>query len=178
MRIVGEKIVLRALESVDNNMLLELLNDPHTEEMVGGSSFPTSAEEQARWFANLYNEKNVLRCAVATKENIENAIRTVILSDINYKNGTAQIHIKMSSGNRKRGYGTDALMAMAKYAISELRLHCIYAEVLENNDASQKMFEKCGFIKEGKLRDRVFKKGKYMNYISYSMVQGEDSYDK
>lgn len=174
MKIVGEKVILRALESADNNMLLELLNDPHTEEMIGGSSFPVSSESQARWFENLCNEKNVLRCAVVPKGDKKKAVGTVILSDINYKDGTAQIHIKLSVNNRGKGYGTDSLFTMVKYAINELRLHCIYAEVLEKNNTSQRIFEKCGFIKEGKLRDRVFKNGKYLTYISYSIVQGEE----
>ena len=46
MRIVGKCIYLRAIDSEDNKLLFELINDPETEKMVGGSSWPVSKEEQ------------------------------------------------------------------------------------------------------------------------------------
>ena len=38
MNIVGERIILRAIEEQDNEILLELINDPKTERMIGGYS--------------------------------------------------------------------------------------------------------------------------------------------
>lgn len=49
MYIYGEKIVLRALENEDNEMLLNLINDPKTEELLGGSSWPVSESDQRKW---------------------------------------------------------------------------------------------------------------------------------
>ena len=42
MIIYGEKIKLRAIESEDNAILLEMMNDPDIEMMVGGYSWPSS----------------------------------------------------------------------------------------------------------------------------------------
>ena len=52
MWLVGEKVYIRAIESEDNSMLLELINDPETEKMVGGTAWPTSKEEQVIWQKN------------------------------------------------------------------------------------------------------------------------------
>ena len=49
MIIVGEKVILRAIEERDRDMFLEMINDPETEGMVEGSSFPVSKSEQERW---------------------------------------------------------------------------------------------------------------------------------
>lgn len=46
MNILGKKIILRAVESEDNAMLLSLINDPDIELMFGGSSWPVSKREQ------------------------------------------------------------------------------------------------------------------------------------
>lgn len=174
MNISGNEIILRAISLADSKLLMDLINDPETEKMLGGSSFPVSLEGQEKWIQSQIGRQDVLRCVVALKENVETGLGTVILSDIDYKNGVAQIHIKMDKkSGRGKGYGTDALNAMVGYAFTEMRLNCVYAEVLEYNQISQKLFEKCGFHRDGLLRSRVFKDGKYVNVISYSRLKEE-----
>lgn len=173
MNIIGEKIVLRALEDKDNEMLLSIINDPSMEYLLGGWSFPISKQDQKTWFDSLkYNDKE-LRCTVEILENGE-AIGVVMLTDIDYKNGNAEIHVKLlNNEHRKKGFGTEAIRCLIHYAFSELRLHTIYARISEHNIASKKLFEKCGFTMEGLLKDRLYKKGKYINILSYSVVNSE-----
>lgn len=171
VNIRGDRVILRAISMKDANLLMKLINDPETEEMLGGSSFPVSLESQQKWISSQTDRKDVLRCIVSPMDT-EEGIGTVILSDIDTKNGVAQIHIKMDKQKgRGKGYGTDALNAIVNYAFDEMRLNCVYAEVLEYNSISQKLFEKCGFHREGVLRGRVFKKGSYINVVSYSRLK-------
>lgn len=171
MNIQGMNVVLRAISMKDVNLLMELINDGETEKMLGGSSFPVSPEGQEKWIAAQTGRTDVLRCIVALKEN-EEGIGTVILSDIDMKNGVAQVHIKMDKQRgRGKGYGSDALNAIANYAFDEMRLNCIYADVLEYNTVSQKLFEKCGFHRDGVLRSRVYKGSRYINVVSYSRLK-------
>ena len=173
MNIFGEHIVLRALEPEDNNMLLDLINDPDTEAMIGGKSWPTSMQHQIRWMNEQDSNNSVFRCAIAERES-NKAIGTLIMDEINRQNGTAQIHIKMAKdGARGKGFGTEAVRIAVNYAINEMRLHCIYAEILACNTISQHMFQKCGFKKDGILRARVYKGGKYVDIISYSILSEE-----
>ena len=174
MIIYGEKVALRAIEEKDSAMFLELINDPETEKMIGCLSFPVSSIEQEQWIKEQSNNKTNLRCVVVEKANQDKGLGTVILSDIDYRNGVAQIHIKMLKGEgRGKGYGTDAVRAIVGYAFKELRLNCIYAVVLQYNTISQKLFERCGFKKEGLLRERVFKNGEHLDVISYSLLKGD-----
>ena len=171
MNIQGKNVVLRAISMKDANLLIELINDAETEKMLGGSSFPVSLEGQEKWISAQTGRIDVLRCIVALKEN-EEGIGTVILSDIDTKNGVAQVHIKMDKQRgRGKGYGSDALNTIVNYAFGEMRLNCIYADVLEYNTVSQKLFEKCGFHRDGVLRSRVFKGGRYINVVSYSRLK-------
>lgn len=172
MNIYGESIVLRAISSKDTKLLLDLINDPDTERMLGGCSFPVSCEEQERWISNQSAREDILRCIVANQDNEITGLGTVILSDIDRKNGVAQVHIKMAKDiGRGKGYGTDALQTIVKYAFDEMRLNCVYANVLDYNIPSRKLFEKCGFNKDGVLRSRVFKNGKYIDMITYSILR-------
>lgn len=172
MFIYGEKILLRAVEASDNSMLLSLINDPDTEMMLGGSSWPISESEQLKWFERQEHNKESLRCIVAEKEKPERAIGTVILSEVDSKNGTGHLHIKMSKdGGRGKGYGTDAVSALVRYAFDELRLNCIYANILSYNEVSIRLFEKCGFQRDGVLRARIYKKGQYFDVFAYSIIK-------
>lgn len=172
MNIYGEKVILRAIEECDTALLLELINDPQTERMLGGSSFPVSETEQRKWMAAQTGASDVLRCIVVPAETADNSgVGTVILSSIDRKNGVAQIHIKLAQSGRGKGYGSDALRALTRYAFDELRLNCVYAEILTHNDISRKLFEKCGYTCEGELRQRVFKGGQYRNIFVYSRLR-------
>ena len=175
MLIHGEKTILRAVEASDNDLLLRLINDPETEMMLGGSSWPVSRADQLSWFEKQEKTQDILRCIVEAKDS-GMAVGTVILSDIDQKNGTAQIHIKLSKdGGRGRGYGTDAVKSIVGYAFDELRLNCIYADILSYNEISKHLFEKCGFKVEGVLRSRIYKGGEYIDIFSYSVLKDDIS---
>jgi Acetyltransferases, including N-acetylases of ribosomal proteins len=175
MNIEGEKVILRAIEAKDNELLQSIINNPEIENALGGWSFPVSAQNQLDWFGSQKYDDRLLRCIIELKEN-KQAIGVVILSDIDYKNGTAEIHIKLDSGDfRKKGYGTDAIKALLHYAFYELRLNLVYARVNSNNLPSQKLFEKCGLLLEGTLRSRIFKQGKFVDVLSYSITRDEEA---
>lgn len=173
MNVFGEKVILRAIEPADKALLLEMINDPETEKMLGGGSFPVSDAGQAKWIADQTGRTDVLRCIVADKGTPDEGIGTIILSDIDNRNGVAQIHLKLNKAGRGKGYGTDAVKAMVRYAFDQMRLHCVYAQVLEYNMASQKVFQKCGFHREGCLRARAYKDGAYVCAISYSILSDD-----
>lgn len=170
MNISGENIILRAIEESDIHLLWELVNDEDTEYMLGGWSFPVSSQKQAEWISKLGEDLNTLRCIIETKkESIP--IGTIILSDIDYKNGNAEIHLKISNnGYRGKGFGTDAIKTMVRYAFSELRLNCIYSKVSEHNEASKNLFKRCGFIQEGQLRNRLYKRGHFIDIAVFSIL--------
>lgn len=170
MNIAGEKILLRAIELSDKEVLLNIINDSDTEHSLGGWSFPVSGLNQEEWIKSLKPNINVLRCMIIDRE-LSNPVGTVILSDIDYKNGNGEIHIKLARDARGKGYGTDTVRTLVNYAFNELRLNCVYAHVNVYNTPSQKLFEKCGFIQEGILRSRIFKKGYYNDVIVLSIVK-------
>jgi len=172
VNIIGDRIYLRAVELSDKKMLLDIINDEQTEYELGGWSFPISDLNQEEWIKSLKPDNKTLRCVIVNKED-DIAIGTVILSDVDYKNGTAEIHIKLGKQIRSKGYGAETINLIAGYAFNELRLHCIYAHINSYNEKSQKLFEKSGFVKEGVLRDRIFKKGDYHNVYCYSLLKGD-----
>lgn len=176
MNIYGKKTVLRALTGDDSAMLVELVNDPQTENMIGGKSYPVSFEEQCRWMEGQSGRTDILRCIVADRNLPGEGLGTVILGDIDHINGTAQVHIKMDAKKgRGKGYGLDALKTLTGYAFDEMRLNCIYAVIASYNKPSIGLFEKAGFMREGELRSRLFKKGSYHSCYMYSVIKKDSN---
>ncbi|MFA7637447.1 MAG: GNAT family protein [Monoglobales bacterium] len=171
MLIKGEKVLLRAIEMKDAGILQAMMNDEAIEEMMWGYSFPVSMHQQEAWIEKLPTDNSVFRAMIDVGEK---AIGTIILSDIDLRNGSAEIHIKLASdAERGKGFGTDAVRSLVKYAFNELRMNCIYCKVKEDNIASKKMFEKCGFVQEGRLRSRVYRHGRYYDFFEYSILKSE-----
>lgn len=173
MNLINDEIILRAIELEDADLLKNLINDPEIEKMVVGWSFPVSTEQQIKWINNLSNQNNNVRFIIEIEE--AGAVGVVSLTGIDFKNSVATINIKLKRDNRIRnkGIGYKAITTLVDYAFNQLNLNCIVANILSYNTASQKLFEKCCFKLDGKLRHRVFKDGSYHDLLSYSLLRSE-----
>ena len=62
-----------------------------------------------------------------------------------------------------RGIGTQLLMAMLDLADNWLGFHRIELDVMVDNAAAIRLYEKCGFVREGIKHDVVLREGKYVD---------------
>lgn len=172
MWIVDGDIVLRAIEKEDNAVLKKLINDAETESGVGGWSFPVSELKQKQWFESISLDNSTSQFRFAVELN-GSCVGMIGLHKIDYKNSTAEVDIKLLNSIRGQGIGTRAMEMLVKYAFNELNLHCLIANILENNLGSKRMHEKVGFRVEGLLRNRIYKGGKYLGQYSCSITREE-----
>ena len=71
-----------------------------------------------------------------------------------------------------RGIMTNAVRAIADYALTKLGFERLDAAVYEWNPASMRVLEKCGFTRECTLRRSVFKDGQLIDSILYARTAG------
>ena len=172
MNIHGKKIVLRAMEPSDCQMIKEMFNDPEMENLVVGWSYPISSYAQQKWFENHYNDQNNFRFVIETKE--EGAIGIATLISIDWKNRRATHGLKLANReNRAKGIGTDVVMSIMRYAFDELGLHRLDGSWLADNEASKHLFAKCGWTTEGVRKEYVYKNGKYRDLIIARILASE-----
>lgn len=171
MIIKYQDITLRAIEEEDLELLREMMNDPEIEKMTGVVGLPVSRRDQQKWYDNLSNKD--VRLVIDTEE--FGAIGVVMLTDIDYRNSTAQFHSKIATSKniRGKGYGTKATYALIRYGLLEMNLHLIYSHIVEYNIPSQRVKEKCGFQKDGILRGRAYKNGQYHNMTVWSVTKDD-----
>lgn len=175
MNVKGKKVLLRAMELEDMEFLRNMINDEDMEHNVIGWSFPVSRYEQQKWFENTIQNKNNIRFIVETEGK---SIGLATLTSIDWKNRKACHGIKLFSDNIKgKGYGTDTVMTIMKYAFEELQLNRLYGSILEYNTASRRLYEKCGWKEEGIERKSIFKNNQYHDEIVLGVLK-EDYEEK
>lgn len=77
-----------------------------------------------------------------------------------------------------KGYGTDAMRVMLRYAFTEMNLHRVSLDVFEYNPRAIRAYEKAGFVIEGRARQYLHRDGRrwdriYMGILRAEWEQGE-----
>jgi RimJ/RimL family protein N-acetyltransferase len=74
---------------------------------------------------------------------------------------------------QRQGYASEAIILLMRYFFDELRYQKCTIEVHSWNEASAKLHEKIGFIREGRVRRAVFTQGKHFDRYIYGMTLEE-----
>ena len=69
-----------------------------------------------------------------------------------------------------KGIIPEAVNVLIKYGFENLKLHSIEAIIDPENYASEKVLQKCGFVKEAHLREADFWEGKFLDKVIYSLL--------
>lgn len=173
MNLYGKKVVLRALEPEDMEILRTIINEPEIEKLVGGWSFPVSKIQQQNWYSNIVDDRRNLRFAIETKE--DGIIGMADLRDIDWKNRIAFHGIKIGNKNfRGKGYGKDVVFTIMRYAFEELNLNRLDGTIIEYNEGSKKLYlQKCGWKIEGIQRQYIFKGNNYYDQLIVGILKDE-----
>lgn len=175
MNIKGKIVTLRAIEREDLPIFRDWANDPEIQYLVGGWHFPTNIDEQIKWFESLSIQSLNQRFAIDTDE--QGLVGTATLVEINWKDKNASQGLIMGNKQiRGKGYGTDTVMTLMRYAFEELGLHRLTTTIIEYNEASLHIhINKCGWKEEGRQKDWYFRKGKFWERVIIGITR--ESYD-
>ena len=64
----------------------------------------------------------------------------------------ASVAIRIAPDRHGKGYGTEALSAITRFCFAHTELQRLWAEVDIRNLPSQRILEKCGYVREGLIR--------------------------
>ena len=76
-------------------------------------------------------------------------------------------------GDWGQGYGTEALQLILRYGFTELHLHRVSLTVLAANPRAIRSYEKCGFVREGEVRDAARYDGQYYDEVVMGLLRDE-----
>ena len=159
--ITGPLVTLRPYEQDDLTNVLEALTDPEVARLTGSvhseeeASSPRIDLDHIRaWYEGLAARDDRLDLMV-----VDNAsgrwVGEVVLNDWDPGNESCNFRILIGPQGRDRGLGTEATRLLLDYAFTQLPLHRIALGVYAFNPRAQRVYEKVGFVVEGREREAL-----------------------
>ena len=69
-----------------------------------------------------------------------------------------------------KGITTEAVQCVVDYGFNTMQLHSIEGVIAPENEASQRVLQKCGFVKEAHFKENEFYDGKFIDAVVYSKL--------
>ncbi|MFN3742271.1 MAG: GNAT family N-acetyltransferase [Anaerolineales bacterium] len=173
--IYGERIRLRAIERADLPFFVEWLNDPQVRHGLT-LYLPLSMAEEEEWFEKMLQCPPVERpLAIEVRDgDTWQLIGNCGLFKIDWKNSSAELGIFIGRKDLwNQGYGSETVHLLCRHGFDTLNLHRIYLHVYDYNLRAIRAYEKCGFVKEGRLREARYTDGKYYDVWIMSILRSE-----
>lgn len=83
--------------------------------------------------------------------------------DLSDMTGTGQVGYWIGKAYRGRGITTAALRLMIPILFADYRLHRLESSVFSWNEGSMRILERCGFVREAILKERITKEGQWLD---------------
>lgn len=157
--LVGSLVTLRPYRDEDLPHVLEALGDPEVVRLTGSAhsagDVPRLDEELVRrWYSGLEAREDRLDLMVV--DNVSGTwVGEVVLNDWDPGNESCNFRILIGPGGRDRGLGTEATGLLLDHAFAHLPLHRISLGVYASNPRAMHVYEKVGFVVEGREREAL-----------------------
>jgi ribosomal-protein-alanine N-acetyltransferase len=180
MRLTGENIYLRFIELSDAGDLLNL-------NMKNRDFFKQFLTTRNDDYYTLEGQESRISNTIKGRENDEMYSFGVFLKDSDKLIGSIALSevlrgaiqgcfvgYYLGQEHNGKGYMTEAVKLITKYAFEELKLHRIEAGVMPHNMASMKVLEKAGYVKEGISRKNVKINGEWRDHQVLAIINEND----
>ena len=158
----GQKIILRALEPTDIDLLFAIENNTDLW-FVSESNLPLSKAILENYISNASQdifEAKQFRFVIEYNGKLAGLIDVFDFDPVSQKAG---VGIVVLPEFRNKGLATDAILTLQEFASQIWRIHQLYAHISTDNTASLKAFKNSGFQESGLLIDWKKWNGKFVD---------------
>jgi diamine N-acetyltransferase len=169
----GKQIYLRGVEIEDLNYIEEIENNPENW-LISGTLIPFSRKSLEEYILSIRSlaidkQSRWIIC----KNDTHSQIGAIDLFEYDAIHRRAGMGIIIDEDYRKNGLASEAISILKEYAFSFLNLSQLWANILEDNKASQALFEKLGFIKSATKKKWFIKDGAWYDEHFYQLENGK-----
>jgi RimJ/RimL family protein N-acetyltransferase len=176
----GELCSLRPFTSDDIAVMAHILADPEVNRLTG--SVRSTAEAEGRspelddrtrsWYESRNRQTDRLDLAILDRAT-GNCVGEAVLNEWRPADGIVNFRILIGPAGRNRGLGSEATGLITNYCFRSTTINRIELEVYAFNPRAQRVYEKSGFIAEGRLRQVLKFDGGYIDAIPMSMLRSD-----
>jgi RimJ/RimL family protein N-acetyltransferase len=166
---------LRGYEKSDLDAVMKWWHDEEVTKFISAAVFPAYSLQKKRFIENVASGRDSLNKEFAIETLADRKyIGTIGLHNIDWLSRHAKLAIVI--GDKEywdRGYGTEAVKVLLRLAFERMGRHRVELVVVTFNQRAIACYEKCGFRREGILRDFVFKLGAFQDVVMMSILANE-----
>ena len=163
----------RVIEEKDLDTIRALRNFPDTWVYLTDPSF-INARQQLEWFKSKGSDGYYL--AFEDKHEFpiayEGDALGIIRTDMDI-GSSIRIGLDILPQHRNKGWGTKVYQALFYYLFLHKNMHTVWLCVLDNNPRATHLYEKLGMRADGRLREHVWRDGKWNDYLIMTLTEGE-----
>jgi RimJ/RimL family protein N-acetyltransferase len=169
--IEGVSVRLRPLEERDLPTCVEWMADREVTRWLAAIGEPPTLEDEQEWYDRRRSDPDSVMWAIETEEgrligNVELRLTT--------QARRAEMGIVVGDkGEWSKGYGTNTVKMILRYAFEELELNRVELTTDEENHRAIRCYEKCGFRQEGLLRQHRLVDGEFGNTLVMAVLREE-----
>lgn len=167
MILTSDKISLRPFSQEDLDIIHSWRNSVDLRHMALMHPYPVSIDQDKQWLAHILSDTSNKNIVFAVELNQTKELFGYFqLTEINLIHRHSFLGIVI--GNKKmrgQGLGKQIMELGLNYGFAMLGLQKISLEVLESNEAAITLYQKLGFVTEGKFEKQYFFNGAWHNVI-------------
>ncbi|NMM47780.1 GNAT family N-acetyltransferase [Marinigracilibium pacificum] len=169
-----KRLTLSELKAEDIPEIVNLANNKNIEEYTLNIPHPYNEKDAIRWLniafqGYMAGTEVIFRIGDINSGDFMGGIGLKINKSFNH----AELGYWIGEKYWGKGYISEAIKATLDYGFNELQLHKIFAHYIVGNEASGRVMEKNGMIKEAELKDHIIKNGKYISMVQYRLTIDE-----
>ena len=169
---LGPRLYFRPLEREDAPRLAAFVNHPEARRLLLVHR-PMSVGQEVAFVEGLASRPHDIIFGIVLRDG-DRLIGTTGLHELDFRNRRAVFGLQIGELSEwGKGYGTEATRMAVDYAFGTLNLNRVELQVLENNTAGIRVYEKVGFRREGVLRQHIHVDGAYVNTLVMGILRSE-----
>ncbi len=142
-----EHLGVRKFESKDADLLYEIHLDEEVKKWIPGESYADIEEAAgaAEFFADCVNRNELPFVLAVELKGTGELIGDTGVNEVDGKPQEVEIGFVICRKYRGKGYATELVKAMSKFAVSAFHASSLYGRVMKGNNASVRVLEKSGY---------------------------------
>jgi RimJ/RimL family protein N-acetyltransferase len=118
-------------------------------------------------------EKNLFYFTIRARPD-DRLIGKAMIEWINWTNSNGWLWLGIGEAdNRRKGYGSQALTMLVRYAFAELSLFRVSAALAEYNEPALHLFRKFGFVEETRRRETLHRDDRRWDLTCFGLLRSE-----